>query len=1124
MVVVLDDLSGTVVQPGIWPQYRGGSTCTESVPMTEFGGNGPQASRVEVAQTPSEAIYLSYLLPRGATVTSGATQTFTFSSRFAGGAGPFTTEPIDATSTADYNGTGRTLLQWVIPAGTITAPGTFTFAGNGWTVDLGPGCAGLYENDITIGYGAPISGCAGSAGPLDPPSTGANGALATTNAPDTSNYCGESRNVTVTPINPAFSVDKSVQGNLDAAPVTGGGIGNVSPDGGSATYQVTFTNTGSTNLVNPVMYDLLPAVGDKNTTNLNARGSQFGVTLTGVGPVPAGVTVSYSTAANPCRPEVLAGDPGCTNDWTTTQPTLSTVTALKFSYDGIVYVSGGGGANSFTVPYTVSTPANIAGKTAWNTVGTTATPGVGQSAMTPAESSRTGLAAQSASPLLTKKATPTTVSAPGQVITYTFTVTNNTQVTLTDVGVDDIQADPAGDLTSGPTCPSATLAPGASMDCTATYTVTQADIDKGSITDTATAHGTPGAGAALVSSPATATVTAASTPGLTVVKSASPSSVSSEGETITYSYLVTNSGTVTLSSVHPVEGAFTGTGDLSAIECEDTTLAPGISTSCTATYQVTQADLDAGSISNTATAAATTPAGAAVTAAPSTASVSVAQTPAISVTKSASPSDDLARDSVVTYSFVVTNTGNVTLTDVTVDETEFTGSGTPSDVTCPGTTLDPHTQMTCTATYTITQEDVDNGGFSNSATATGTPPAGDPVTSDASTFTIPQAEAPKITLVKTASTDTVSEVDQTITYSFAVTNTGNVTLSNVAVTETAFTGSGSLSGISCPVTTLAPGGFTTCTATYDVTQDDLDAGSISNTAVASGTSQGGTTTSEPSTASVTATAEPGLTVVKSASPSTVATVGQTIAYSFVVTNEGNVTLSDVGISEASFSGTGQLSAITCLDTTLAPRASTTCSASYAVTQDDLDAGSVTNTANAVGSTPSGALVTSRDPSTASVAATQAPALTVQKSASRSSVTAAGQTVTYSFLVTNTGNVTLTGVHPVEQSFTGSGSVSAIDCPGTTLAPNTSMTCTAEYRATAADLRSGHDLVNTAVATGTTAADDTVTALASEATVTVVPDPALATTGVSVIAPAVLGGVFLLGGLVFLIARRRRRDA
>ena len=66
----------------------------------------------------------------------------------------------------------------------------------------------------------------------------------------------------------------------------------------------------------------------------------------------------------------------------------------------------------------------------------------------------------------------------------------------------------------------------------------------------------------------------------------------------------------------------------------------------------------------------------------------------------------------------MTNEGNVTLTGHVVSDPMV---GT---VSCPLTTLAPAASTTCTATYTLTQADVDTGAVNNTATATGTTPAG----------------------------------------------------------------------------------------------------------------------------------------------------------------------------------------------------------------------------------------------------------------------------------------------------------------------------------------------------------------------------------------------------------------
>ena len=170
-----------------------------------------------------------------------------------------------------------------------------------------------------------------------------------------------------------------------------------------------------------------------------------------------------------------------------------------------------------------------------------------------------------------------------------------------------------------------------------------------------------------------------SAPALTVVKSATESSFSAVGQTINYNYLVTNTGNVTLSSVGIVD-AHVG---LNGLSCPEATLAPTESEVCTATYQVTHADLIAGSIINTAKAQGLPPG----TSTPIISSQSSVTVPlaSISILKRVCGSEvaadcgpggrgpwihtvDIPQGDTAYWKVTVTNTGNVPLTDVTVSD------------------------------------------------------------------------------------------------------------------------------------------------------------------------------------------------------------------------------------------------------------------------------------------------------------------------------------------------------------------------------------------------------------------------------------------------------------------------
>lgn len=280
-----------------------------------------------------------------------------------------------------------------------------------------------------------------------------------------------------------------------------------------------------------------------------------------------------------------------------------------------------------------------------------------------------------------------------------------------------------------------------------------------------------------------------------------------------------------------------------------------------------------------------------------------------------------------------------------------------SEAPTPGSTtvLDYYNQawQCANATSASTTALPSGSGLSQSFT----PKLGDDVSCTLTNSALPTG----ISVVKTADKASVT-AGESVTYSFAVTNTGQVPLDGVAINEGAFAGSGTLSAVTCAATVLAPSASTTCTASYQATQADVDTGEFLNTASAQGTVTGTTAvvTSTPSTATVKAPGQAGLSFTKTANVDSAA-AGDQVVYTVKAVNSGTLTLHDVAISEDSFTGAGTLGSLACAEpqpAQLAPGQELSCTVSYRVQAGDK--GDLINTASANGLDPSGASIGAKD--------------------------------------------------------------------------------------------------------------------------------------------------------------------
>jgi hypothetical protein len=140
-----------------------------------------------------------------------------------------------------------------------------------------------------------------------------------------------------------------------------------------------------------------------------------------------------------------------------------------------------------------------------------------------------------------------------------------------------------------------------------------------------------------------------------------------------------------------------------------------------------------------------------------------------------------------------------------------------------------------------------------------------------------------ISLAKSGDLASYDHVGQQITYIYTVTNTGTTNLLDPITVQDDRT------QVICQVLApagLAPGASITCTATYNVSLDDMSVGTITNTASA----YSGAVSSLAAMLSIPVDARPALTLVKTAIPASYDTAGGIITYNLMITNSGNVPL------------------------------------------------------------------------------------------------------------------------------------------------------------------------------------------------------------------------------------------
>lgn len=434
-------------------------------------------------------------------------------------------------------------------------------------------------------------------------------------------------------------------------------------------------------------------------------------------------------------------------------------------------------------------------------------------------------------------------------------------------------------------------------------------------------------------------VTARSLPGpeLSVSKTASSETFEQVGDTITYTIVVENTGNVVISDIEITD---LYTGDRWLVDSMEVNQVEIL----TLDYIVRQYDMDNGGVENTARAAGYDPEGKLVSATDTETVTAIGLSAQFNISKQANTQTYSTYGQVILYSIGMENTGNVTIRNIEATD-DLTGDSWVAGSLAPGTT------KTLTAIYYIKQKDLDAGMVTNTVNVSGTDHE-DRIIAGSDTRVIhmdPDARNPRLTASKRADTPFFKQTGETITYAIRVENTGNLTIKDIDVLD-------ELTGDAWQVASLPPGQRASFATLYQITQQDMDANLVKNKVDVTGADHLDVPVGSQAEEVIRINRDvlnPSLSLTKTANPHIYEDAGVLITYTLWIENTGNVTILDIDLEDPV---TGDYWFIA----SLAPGDMETFTTMYTISMQDMDRGSVLNTATASGSDAVGRQVIGQD--------------------------------------------------------------------------------------------------------------------------------------------------------------------